>query len=53
MDGQGRILLTGQLREYAGLDKHAAVVGQGHNSRSGRGAVERAALGLAVGRGRA
>lgn len=30
MDGQGRILLTSQLREYAGLDKHAAVVGQGH-----------------------
>jgi MraZ protein len=30
MDGQGRILLTTQLRDYAGLAKHVAVVGQGH-----------------------
>lgn len=30
MDAQGRILLTTELREYAGLDKRVAVVGQGH-----------------------
>jgi len=30
MDGQGRILLSTQLREYAALDKLVAVVGQGH-----------------------
>ena len=29
MDGQGRILLPPLLREYAGLDKHAVLVGQG------------------------
>ena len=30
MDGQGRILLNNELREYAGLDKRVALVGQGH-----------------------
>lgn len=30
MDGQGRILLANELREYAGMDKRVAVVGQGH-----------------------
>jgi MraZ protein len=29
MDGQGRILLPPLLREYAGLDKRAVLVGQG------------------------
>lgn len=29
MDGQGRILLPPLLREYAGLNKHAVLVGQG------------------------
>jgi MraZ protein len=31
MDGQGRILLSTQLRDYAALDKLVAVVVQGHN----------------------
>ena len=30
MDGQGRILLAAELRDYAALDKRVAVVGQGH-----------------------
>lgn len=30
MDGQGRILLTNELREYAHMDKRVALVGQGH-----------------------
>jgi MraZ protein len=30
MDAQGRILLGAQLRDYAGLTRQAAVVGQGH-----------------------
>ena len=30
MDGQGRILLSPELREYAGLEKRVAVVGEGH-----------------------
>lgn len=30
MDGQGRILLSSELREYAGLGKQVALVGQGH-----------------------
>ncbi len=30
MDGQGRILLTSELREYAGMDKRVAIVGLGH-----------------------
>lgn len=29
MDGQGRILLSNELRDYAGLDKRVALVGQG------------------------
>ncbi|MFO1430384.1 MAG: division/cell wall cluster transcriptional repressor MraZ [Candidatus Competibacteraceae bacterium] len=30
MDGQGRILIPGPLREFAGLDKHVVLVGQGN-----------------------
>lgn len=30
MDGQGRILLSTELREYAGLGKKISLVGQGH-----------------------
>lgn len=30
MDGQGRILLSPELREYAGLGKRTSLVGQGH-----------------------
>jgi len=30
MDGQGRILLSNELREYAGMSKQVALVGQGH-----------------------
>ena len=30
LDGQGRILLSPELRDYAGLDKRVALVGQGH-----------------------
>lgn len=30
MDGQGRILLSPELREYAGLGKKVSLVGQGH-----------------------
>ncbi|HYQ91871.1 MAG TPA: division/cell wall cluster transcriptional repressor MraZ [Candidatus Competibacteraceae bacterium] len=30
MDGQGRILIPGTLREFAGLDKHVVLVGQGN-----------------------
>lgn len=30
MDSQGRILLATELREYAGMDKRVAIVGQGH-----------------------
>jgi MraZ protein len=28
MDGQGRLLLTQPLREFAGLDKHSVLIGQ-------------------------
>ena len=30
MDGHGRLLVPPQLREFAGLDKHIALVGQGN-----------------------
>ncbi|MGD2117492.1 MAG: division/cell wall cluster transcriptional repressor MraZ [Chromatiales bacterium] len=30
MDAQGRILLSGELRDYAGLEKRVAMVGEGH-----------------------
>lgn len=30
MDGQGRVLLNSELRDYAGMDKKIALVGQGH-----------------------
>jgi MraZ protein len=30
MDGQGRILLSKSLRDYAGMNKQVALVGQGH-----------------------
>ena len=30
MDGQGRILISNELREYAGLGKKVSLVGQGH-----------------------
>jgi MraZ protein len=30
MDGQGRVLLNNELREYASMDKRVALVGQGH-----------------------
>jgi MraZ protein len=30
LDGQGRILLSNELRDYAGLDKRVALVGQAH-----------------------
>ena len=30
MDGQGRILLANELRDYAEMDKRVALVGQGH-----------------------
>ena len=30
MDAQGRVLLNNELREYAGMDKRVALVGQGH-----------------------
>ncbi len=30
MDGQGRLLLTQPLREFAGLDKHSVLIGQGN-----------------------
>jgi len=30
LDGQGRILLSRELREYAGLDRHAVLLGQGN-----------------------
>lgn len=30
MDSQGRILLSQELREYAGLNKHAVILGQGN-----------------------
>jgi MraZ protein len=30
MDGQGRILLSSELREYARLGKKASLIGQGH-----------------------
>ena len=30
MDGQGRILISNELREYAGLEKRVSLVGQGH-----------------------
>ena len=30
MDGQGRILLSAELREYARLGKKASLIGQGH-----------------------
>ncbi len=30
MDGQGRILLSQPLREFAGLNKHAVLIGQGN-----------------------
>ncbi|BAO43494.1 division/cell wall cluster transcriptional repressor MraZ [Thiolapillus brandeum] len=30
LDGQGRILLSASLREYAGMDKPVALVGQGN-----------------------
>jgi MraZ protein len=30
LDGQGRILIPGTLREYAGLDKHVVFLGQSH-----------------------
>ena len=30
MDSQGRVLLNNELREYAGMDKRVALVGQGH-----------------------
>jgi len=30
LDGQGRILLSKSLRDYAGMSKQAALVGQGH-----------------------
>jgi MraZ protein len=30
MDGQGRILIPTPLRSYAGLEKRAVMIGQGH-----------------------
>lgn len=30
MDGQGRILISRELRDFAKLDKHAMLLGQGH-----------------------
>jgi len=30
MDGSGRILISKELREFAGLDKHAMLIGQGN-----------------------
>jgi len=30
MDSQGRILLSAELREYAGLEKRISMVGEGH-----------------------
>lgn len=30
MDSQGRILLSAELREYAGLEKRVSMVGEGH-----------------------
>jgi MraZ protein len=30
MDGQGRLLLTQPLREFASLDKHSVLIGQGN-----------------------
>jgi len=30
MDGQGRMLLPPMLREFAGLEKHAVMIGQGN-----------------------
>lgn len=30
LDGQGRLLLTSELREYAGLNRHAMLIGQGN-----------------------
>lgn len=30
MDGQGRVLLNNELREYAGMDKRVALAGLGH-----------------------
>ncbi len=30
MDGHGRVLLPGPLREFAGLERHAVMIGQGN-----------------------